>query len=509
MSEIRALRTLTDCIEPLTPGAIGEIKRYKLVPENPGDLFQWDGGIEFNGPLTTTDTAIADAACLGFIDFKIGQRLVLDADSDPCNGTRQAYVQVQENPGRYKITMGFGEDVFDFGAIGPNVAVYGNEDNQHGSGNGEASAPIGAPIVFLTGADNDVNAAMFVTGGNSGPGEQGRSIYINGAGGGWDRVDGQAGELPMHGALIIDNPQNVPGIVIEGANATEGELAVPAGDFMRLGDWDHATQTFTSRMLLDTFGNIENTGGIYCNDLGDLDSSTLDGAEGFNYVRGSLGSFARNGGTCLVLNRMSNGGASNEDGPILAFHQSGVKVADVTVNAGVAAYNTFVGGHFSQLENMEDELPIGTIVCSVNKLCDFGRDGEHLPMCEPASAGATAVYGVAVGKANAFQSDELITHQMVEDGKGNLRRVRLKNPVKKQLKPNALQLYSLGAFQVRLKKGTKAQPGDIVVASDVAGCGAIDNDAPFAKIVAKVTANVELHKHEDGSFTVPATLHCG
>lgn len=80
---------------------------------------------------------------------------------------------------------------------------------------------------------------------------------------------------------------------------------------------------------------------------------------------------------------------------------------------------------------------------------------------------------------------------------------------------NDLHVIGLGAFYVRMAAGTTPEMGDLIRAGQN-GCGMPITEADglsaltLARVhVATITGTKPLEVYEDGSFTLPATIHCG
>ena len=135
-------------------------------------------------------------------------------------------------------------DAYDAGSDGAGIHVYGNNDNEH-AGN----------IAFLTGQSSQGTARMIISGGSdnvANPAHRtntdtrvsiGNSI--------WDFVDNRLDT----GMFNLFNPINRPAIYIEGASASEGEIAVEPGGRFDAGHWDGTT--FTSRLAFNGSGGLQ------------------------------------------------------------------------------------------------------------------------------------------------------------------------------------------------------------------------------------------------------------
>jgi hypothetical protein len=169
---------------------------------------------------------------------------------------------------------------------------------------------------------------------------------------------------------------------------------------------------------------------------------------------------------------------SNTDGSLIQWYRGTSQVGTVSVTSGVVSYGSFCGTHWLQFMSLAkpDILP-GTIVETIDRLCDWPGETETvLPQIVVAEPGSRSVYGV-------------FSHW-----DGDTRDV---------------YVASLGAFKVRVAKGSALKRGDLIEAGP-GGVGVVQaDDIVRSSTVAKVTAVVRTFVYRDGSFLVPCTLHCG
>jgi hypothetical protein len=169
---------------------------------------------------------------------------------------------------------------------------------------------------------------------------------------------------------------------------------------------------------------------------------------------------------------------TSSDGSLVQWWRGTSQVGTVSVTNGVVSYGSFCGTHWSQFMSLAkpDILP-GTIVETIDRLCDWPGETETvLPQIVVAEPKSRAVYGV-------------FSHW-----DGDTRDV---------------YVASLGAFSVRVAKGSALKRGDLIEAGP-GGVGVVQaDDIVRSSTVAKVTAVVRTFVYRDGSFLVPCTLHCG
>ena len=152
-----------------------------------------------------------------------------------------------------------GGDAYSTGSVGGGIHVYGNSDSEH-SGD----------ISFLTGSNGDGDARMIIAGGGGPNSRSETDTHITIGNGGtdlagsgqtniWDFVDGEHDKA--RGMLNLINPVNYPALYIAGGNDSEGDIAIPDGEKLQVGHWDHSgSGSFTKRFEINTSGNYTFTG---------------------------------------------------------------------------------------------------------------------------------------------------------------------------------------------------------------------------------------------------------
>ena len=73
---------------------------------------------------------------------------------------------------------------------------------------------------------------------------------------------------------------------------------------------------------------------------------------------------------------------------------------------------------------------------------------------------------------------------------------------------NDFLVAQVGTFVIRVNKDVTVEAGDLLVSNGDGTAKKQDDDIIRSKTVAKVNSNVKVETYEDGSYTVPCTLHC-
>jgi hypothetical protein len=241
-----------------------------------------------------------------------------------------------------------------------------------------------------------------------------------------------------------------------GTNAPGAQLEIEGGvsaDQLRIGHSDSdATHIYK-------IGRQVSTGHLLFR--GD---QTDPGTVGYDFT-GSM-RITLSGATPLTVDRLLN------DGVMVQWQRNTANIGDISVAAGTVTYGPFCGSHPSSMsDGKHPEILVGTVVETVDDIHD-----RHLPKFKISDTnGSPNVYGVFMAWNDA----------------------------------GGATIASLGAFQIRIGKGVKVQMGDLLQSAGDGTAEPQGDDIMRAKTIAKVTGTTHLIDYPDGSYTVPATLHCG
>ena len=73
---------------------------------------------------------------------------------------------------------------------------------------------------------------------------------------------------------------------------------------------------------------------------------------------------------------------------------------------------------------------------------------------------------------------------------------------------NDMEIAQVGTYIIRVNKDVTIEAGDLLVSNGDGTAKLQDDDIIRSKTVAKVNSNIKVETYEDGSYTVPCTLHC-
>ena len=233
----------------------------------------------------------------------------------------------------------------------------------------------------------------------------------------------------------------------------------------------------TERMRIDSSGGLWLATGQYS--TGPATSSTLTG-----FYFGTSGEFqvSRSGNTSVYINR------TTDDGGLVSFRQAGTEEGSISVSGTTVSYN---GGHLSRWSQWQNEtgkpsVYRGTILESVDAMCEWEKDGEPLPNEQ---ATKTIVSTTLASKAVAGVFD-----RYDEDDENN---------------PYDFYVAQSGDFVIRIAQNVTVQNGDLLESAGDGTAKPQADDICRSSTVAKVTSNYVSATYEDGSYCVPCILMIG
>lgn len=188
---------------------------------------------------------------------------------------------------------------------------------------------------------------------------------------------------------------------------------------------------------------------------------------------------------CTAAANISGQFNRTNDGTVFQFGSAGSYEGNVSIAGTVCTYGTFMGSHVSQCDartraRLGRKLGRGMIVESIDQK-GYWKESEniHLPNFKISEEEASnAVYGV------------FAWWDMDDEYKD-------------------ANIAALGTFMVRLQKGTECKIGDLIESAGN-GYGRVQEDNIIrASTVAKIDMLQVVETFKDGSFNMPATIHCG
>ena len=295
-------------------------------------------------------------------------------------------------------------------------------------------------------------------------------------------------------------------------------------------------------------------------------SSNSGGAEGFAIFSGSYMVGAIDSNPVMYLNRMTN------DGNVLIIRGQGTNEGAIAVSGSTVSFDAFTGSHWSRLEdNSKPTILKGTIMESLDKMMDWyqvsftdqnnqkkvwaislpegGKVGDDYEIADP------HVEDIKYVEVDIFYTDEdtdipegkkigdrkpgmdgksvgdikiarpVYTGKIVKEG--DVKHVYSKVSDTADSKKvyglffdwddddtgddgdvNDFRVAQVGTYIIRVNKDVTVEAGDLLVSNGDGTAKLQDDDIIRSKTVAKVNSNIKVETYEDGSYTVPCTLHC-
>jgi hypothetical protein len=178
----------------------------------------------------------------------------------------------------------------------------------------------------------------------------------------------------------------------------------------------------------------------------------------------------------LALNRLSS------DGGVLRFYQDGTEEGNVTVAGATVSYNSFLGSHWSQLQDgSKPTILKGTILEAIDELCVWENEtNDRLPKSKISDTiESKNVYGIFLAWDEEWEST------------------------------NDFFVAAVGLGYIRVHSSQNVTIGDLLQ-SNGDGTAKIQSDSIMrSSTIAKVVSTQKIETYEDGSYLIAATLHCG
>lgn len=222
---------------------------------------------------------------------------------------------------------------------------------------------------------------------------------------------------------------------------------------------------------------------------------------------------------------MNDSSTSSGTHNYIIFRYQGSSIGDIdTTNNSTVRYNTFTGGHWCQFSDLsQPNLKVGTVLSSINEMCqwtefEFADENgavETTSIAGTFEIGSTHTIYIdedgaqAQGTAVSHDTSQRVVKVKVSDVAGDN---SVYGVFASHYKDGDSSVESLGLGVIRIGSGVTVANGDLL---ESAGDGTArpqtgaNADLYKAGTIAKVTSTVVVETYDDGSYTVPCTLHCG
>ena len=236
---------------------------------------------------------------------------------------------------------------------------------------------------------------------------------------------------------------------------------------------------------------------------------------------------AKASGTPFEVNRNTN------DGNLIDLRQAGTAEGTISVSGSTVSYNTFMGAHWSQLaDNSKPTILRGTVLESIAEMCTWYTVKFDVNQHDSGKSERYHYeeYELSVGKS--VGDTVTITHgdksfSGVIEKEINLTLPKFKISDTEESKAvygvfhrwddddngenwqNDASIASLGTYMIRIHKDETVAIGDYIQSKGDGTGKKQSDDILRASTIGKVTSTEKVITHDDGSYCVPCTLHCG
>ena len=241
--------------------------------------------------------------------------------------------------------------------------------------------------------------------------------------------------------------------------------------------------------------------------------------------------FARSADTVMLINRLT------DDGSVIKIQGQTNNEGSINVSGSTVSYNAFTGSHWSRLaDNSKPTIFRGTIMESIDEMCDWYQavadvaestdDKGNVKPAHKIKQEISLPDGKSVGDAITFtfiETEYTGTIVKEDDVKHTKCKVSDTADSKKVYgvfstwddaddgldgDVNDMMVAQVGTYIIRVNKDVTVEAGDLLVSNGDGTAKKQDDDIIRSKTVAKVNSNIKVETYEDGSYTVPCTLHC-
>ena len=262
------------------------------------------------------------------------------------------------------------------------------------------------------------------------------------------------------------------------------------------------------------------TGDVY---IGSTDGSIGSDSPGIKLFgsddathKGGMNVVTAGGNDPISLNR------GQGDGTMISFRSAGTVEGSISISGTTTSYSAFTGSHWSRLaDNSKPTILRGTVMESLDTMMnwynlEFNNSNGHkqkilYALADGQSNGDTVTYnynGTDVEATIVKEDDVKHVYSKISTTADSTRVYGLFHCWDDENGVNDMEVAQVGTYIIRVHKDVTVAAGDLLVSNGDGTAKLQDDDIIRSKTVAKVNSNVKVETYDDGSYTVPCTLHC-
>ena len=223
-------------------------------------------------------------------------------------------------------------------------------------------------------------------------------------------------------------------------------------------------------------------------------------------------------GTISRMNR-------SDDGAMLLFQSAGATEGYVAISGSTCTYYSFTGGHWGQLSDLSNPTVLkGTVIETIDEMCEWyvveitrkkgdTEEDEIIKVPHILQVGQSVGDTITVTYEGTEYSGDI-----VKETNNNLAKVKISDSEDSKAvygvfqnwdEDNDMSVVALGTFVVRINSGETVAIGDLLSSKGDGTAKVQADDIMRSRTIAKVTSTIKQTTYDDGSYTVPCTLHGG
>ena len=329
--------------------------------------------------------------------------------------------------------------------------------------------------------------------------------------------------------LVLENSGHCGISILSGTSSTGNIYFNDSGGVVGYFEYNHDGNNLSigtagsTRSVLTGAGHLFHGAAIASEQEDPLDSHTNTDNIGILLKDGSGGSLqAAFDGPAAYFNRVVN------DGDVVVIRQDGTSHGSISVSGATTSYNAFTGSHWSRLaDNSKPTILRGTVMESLDTMMEWyqvdyeydtadGKTRKHkkpiaLPDGKSVGDNHTITDNKGIERTGKIIKEDDVKHvySKISTTADSTRVYGLFHCWDNDDDTvNDMEIAQVGTYIIRVHKDITVSAGDLLVSNGDGTAKKQDDDIIRSKTIAKVNSNVKVETYDDGSYTVPCTLHC-